>query len=303
MIGGPSPGNKLAKAQTIIRRVASLRQWAADRRPDVALSHNSYAQIVAARSLRVPAVTAMDFEHQPANHLAFRLANVIVTPEVIPLRVLERKGAVARKLIRYPGLKEQLYLGDFEPDRAVLTRLGLRSRPQILVVVRTPPTRAVYHPSSNPVFMDALRTICGQKEVLCVALTRHPEQTALIERLGLENCIVPSSAIDARSLIFAADLMVGAGGTMTREAALMGIPTWTAFAGATPAVDRWLEDQGLLRRLSDPAELGRLEPRRNAPRTPAELRAKAVGIERVVIDAICAAAGKAAARTLRAESI
>ena len=49
-------------------------------RPHVRALDNSYAQIVAARSLRIPSVTAMDFEHQPANNLAFRLARLSLYP-------------------------------------------------------------------------------------------------------------------------------------------------------------------------------------------------------------------------------
>src|SRR5262245_30198900 len=83
VIGGPSPKGRKAKAQQIARRVNDLRRWAKDVKPDVALSHNSYAQIVAARTLRIPVVTAMDFEHQPANHLAFRLARKVLLPAAL----------------------------------------------------------------------------------------------------------------------------------------------------------------------------------------------------------------------------
>ena len=59
---------------------------------------------------------------------------------------------------------------------------------------------------------------------------------------------------------------------MTREATLMGIPTWTVFAGKTPAVDRWLERRGMLRRLTRAEQVADLAPRRTRPRTPEELR-------------------------------
>src|SRR4051812_9905465 len=62
LIGDASPAARPRKAAALLRRVADLRRWAKGRRPDVALSHNSYAQIVAARSLGLPVVTAMDFE-------------------------------------------------------------------------------------------------------------------------------------------------------------------------------------------------------------------------------------------------
>jgi hypothetical protein len=283
VIGGESPRGRASKVVTLCERIVDLRRWAAKLRPDVALSHNSYAQIVAARSLRIPAVTAMDFEHQPANHVAFRLATTVLVPEMLPPDVIRRQGASPAKVVRYPGLKEELYIGDFKPDHAILAKVGVDPRPPIVAVARTPPTRAVYHSSSNPLFEPALRTVCSQDGVVCVVLTRHPEQIAAIEGLGLRNCIVPANAIDSRSLVYAADVMIAAGGTMTREAAIMGIPTWTLFAGKTPAVDVWLERQGMLQRLARPEQLADLSPRRADPRTPDELSARGRAIEQLFV--------------------
>ena len=273
-------------------RIADLRRWARRVRPDVALSHNSYAQIVAARSLRIPAVTAMDFEHQPANHVAFRLATRILVPEMIEVDAIRRQGATPGKVVQYPGLKEELYIGDFEPDREILAKVSAEPRPRIVAVARTPPTRALYHGSSNPLFEAALGTVCSQPGVLCVVLTRHPEQIAAIEALGLPNCVLPRAAIDSRSLVYAADLMIGAGGTMTREAAVMGIPTWTLFAGKTPAVDEWLERRGMLSRLTRAEQLADLTPRRSSPRTPDELHQRATALVDVLVRETLAAAGE-----------
>jgi len=291
VIGGVSPRRRLAKVATLSERIAGLRRWAAAAKPDVALSHNSYAQIVAARTLGIPAVTAMDFEHQPANHLAFRLATTVVVPEALPSEVIQRQGAAGAKVVRYSGLKESLYVGDFEPDPEIVGKLGLVQRPRVLAVARTAPTRAVYHGSSNPLFEATLRTICSQEGVVCVVLTRHVEQIAAIERLGLGNCIVARRALDSRSLVYAADVMIGAGGTMTREAALMGIPTWTLFAGKPPAVDLFLERRGMLQRLTRAEQLARLEPRRAEPHTIEKLREQGGRLEYILVREIVAAAG------------
>jgi hypothetical protein len=290
VIGGVSPRRRLAKVATLSERIAGLRRWAAAAKPDVALSHNSYAQIVAARTLGIPAVTAMDFEHQPANHLAFRLATTVVVPEVLPSDVIQRQGAAGAKVVRYSGVKEALYVGDFEPDSQIVSKLGLGRRPRILAVARTAPTHALYHGSSNPLFETMLRTICTQEGVVCVVLTRHVGQIAAIERLRLNNCIVARHALDARSLVYAADVMIGAGGTMTREAALMGIPTWTLFAGQTPAVDLWLERRGMLRRLVRAEQLARLEPRRAEPCTTEKLRERGGRLEYILVRETVAAA-------------
>ena len=93
VIGGPSPPGRAAKGGSMLERVRALASWARRERPDVALSHNSYAQIVAARLLRIRVVTAMDYEHQPANHLAFRLADTVLLPAALESSRLRALGA------------------------------------------------------------------------------------------------------------------------------------------------------------------------------------------------------------------
>ncbi len=181
-------------------------------------------------------------------------------------------------------------MGDFEPDPRILARIGLTSRPKVLVVARTPPTRAIYHDADHPLFTRALATACAQDGVACVVLARHPEQIAAVEALALPNCIIPRDPVDSRSLMYAADLVLGAGGTMTREAALLGVPTWTMFAGRTPAVDAWLERAGSLHRLRDAAQLQSLKPRQAAPRSLGELLDRAEEIEQVIVSSTLATA-------------
>ena len=294
VIGADSPPHRVGKARASAARVRLLRRWARARRPDVALSHNSYDQIVAATSLRIPVVTAMDFEHQPANHLAFRLANTILLPEVLSVSLVRRQGASAGKVRHYPGLKEELYLGDFEPEPEILARCGVgRPNGTLVVVARTPPSRAAYHRFGNPLFVEALRAVDAHPSARTVVLARYPEQHAELAALGLRNCIVPREALDARSLMYAADLVIGAGGTMTREAALLGVPTVSVYAGAPPAVDRWLEGQGLLRRVSDAGELGPLRRRTAEPVPLEQLRRRAEALVDVFVETVVdAAAGR-----------
>ena len=273
VIGGESPRGRVAKAAALGKRVRDLSRWCRARRPDVAVSHNSYAQIVAAKACRVPAVTAMDFEHQPANHLAFRLARTVLLPEAMQGLDLARAGATAAKVRFYPGLKEEVYLGGFEPDVSVVERLGIdRRRTSVLIVARTPPSRALYHGSDNPAFVQALRTGAAIPGSRVVVLARHPEQRAELEQLNLGNLVIPSAAVDSRSLLYAADLVIGAGGTMTREAALLGTRTVTVFAGRPPAVDLWLERRGRLLRLTSSDQLRSLARSGGAAHDPQQLR-------------------------------
>ena len=260
LIGGPSPKGRRAKARTMVQRVLELRRWARAADPDVALSHNSYGQIVAARQLGIPVVTAMDFEHQPANHLAFRLARTVLLPAALERCGLGRQGATARKTRFYGGLKEELYLADFQPDAGLVGRLGVElADGGTLVVARPAPDLAAYHSFENPLFARCVKHVLRDPRTTVVVLPRHPGQRAALAELG-PRCIVAERAVDSRSLMSQADLMIGAGGTMTREAALLGVPTVSIFAGRRPAVDLWLEQRGLLRVLRDVDDLPPVQP-------------------------------------------
>ncbi len=171
-----------------------------------------------------------------------RLARAVVVPELIPPERLARYGA-RRKLRRYPGLKEEYYLADFDPDDAVLGELRIdRSEP--LVVVRTPPEVSLYHRFENSLFVEVLERLRGTQAVV---LPRTAEQRRdLLARGGL---LVPERAIDAQSLVALADLVISAGGTMNREAVALGTPVYTTFEGRLGAVDEHLIREGRLRRL------------------------------------------------------
>jgi predicted glycosyltransferase len=276
LIGGETPQEPARKARAIVGRMLDLRIWAKEAQPQVALSHNSYAQIAAARALRIPAVTAMDYEHQPSNHLAFRLASTILLPEALPRAAVARQGATRAKTRFYPGLKEEITLEGFEPETDILEQVGVMREPGIAVVItRPPPSRAIYHRHGNDLYLEALLVLGEQSHLRVVALPRHVEQRRLLEGLGIDNLLIPERAVDARSLMYAADLVIGAGGTMTREAAVLGAPTFTAFGGRPAAVDAWLEARGALRRLLSPRDVADVRPRTTPPPVVEELRSRA----------------------------
>jgi predicted glycosyltransferase len=251
----------------------------------VAFSHGSYAQIVAARLAGVPAVTMMDYEHQPANHLSFRLARIVLVPEIFPGRELQLEGA-GRKAWRYAGFKEELYLADLSPDPGVLDELGVDPA-RVIATFRPPPEGALYHRAGNRRF-DELVGEALAADAQVVLLARSAEQAA---RYRARGAIVPARAVDASSLLALSDLTVGAGGTMTRESALLGTPTYTVFAGELAAADRALIEDGRLVDLRDPSTRPAFQKRSSAPSPPERERADAIG-ERVV-SAIYAAARRA----------
>ncbi|MDQ3240771.1 MAG: DUF354 domain-containing protein [Actinomycetota bacterium] len=263
-IGRHRGERRTSKALGLAQRALALARWARRRRFDRALGHGSNDVTVAAALLRVPSATAFDYEWARVQHTVnCRLARAVVVPDAIPPERLAPYGASPRKLRRYAGLKEEYYLADFEPDRAVLDELGIDPA-EPLAVVRTPPEVSLYHRFESPLFAQVLERLRGTQTVV---LPRTPEQRArLAARDGL---IVPERAIDAQSLVAHADLMVSAGGTMNREAVALGTPVFTTFAGRLGAVDERLVAEGRLRRL-EAAEQIVLE--RRAPAVQSRIR-------------------------------
>jgi len=246
------------KAGNLIGRAWSLASWARKQRFDLAVSHNSYSQILAARALRMKTVTLMDYEHQPANHVAFRLASRIIVPASFPASQLRRFGAGVSKVRRYHGTKEDIYLADFHPDpefQARLSELGVNPD-NVLVLMRPPAVEALYHRFQNTLFDEALEKLLKDENLRVLLLPRNEHQRT--EFSGRERLIVPPTPLPGADLIAASDLVISAGGTINREAAALGVPVASIYAGKWAAVDEQLLNEGRLLRISGPTDLDRL---------------------------------------------
>jgi predicted glycosyltransferase len=233
----------------------ALRQWDRGRDFDLALAHGSHELTMTARRLGIPSATTFDYEWAWLQHqLGCRAATRVVVPDSIPADRLARYGATPPKLQQYPGLKEEYYLADFEPNAAVLADWQIDPA-RVLVVLRPPPDVSLYHRHSNPLFPQTLEHLGRLEDVHAFVIPRTEEQRDFVKSLALPSVIVPERAVDAQSLIAFADLVVSAGGTMNREAAALGVPVYTTYGGRLGGVDEDLIRQGRLRPLTDPRAL------------------------------------------------
>jgi uncharacterized protein len=278
VVGGHGGAGLMGKASNLAGRVRALRRFAKSSSPSVAVSHNSYAQAVAGRSLGIPVVTAMDYEFQPANHLAFRCASLVMVPDVFPLDVLDRQGARLAKVWRYHGLKEEIALAGFAPNAGYLRHAGVLRQDftddtRVVIVVRPPADMALYHRFENPLFAELLgklEQLRREDRAAVVLLARTPAQATSLESGGFGDLLWKGDALDGRQLISAADAVVSAGGSMNREAAVLGTPAYSIYAGKLAAVDRALVAEGRLTLLRSPADVSALQfakkPTAPAPR-------------------------------------
>jgi predicted glycosyltransferase len=255
VLGRHGGRSRWRKASAMASRLGALRTWAKPRNFDVALAHGSHELTMTARRLGVPSSTTFDYEFAWLQHqLGCRAATKVVVPAAIPPERLARYGARPPKLLQYPGLKEEYYLSDFEPDEAVLGEWEIDPG-RVLVVLRPPPDVSLYHRHSNPLFPLTLRHLAERDDVHAVVLPRTEAQREYVRSLELPSVIVPEHAVDAQSLIALSDVVVSAGGTMNREAAALGVPVYTTYGGRLGGVDEELIREGRLVPLSDPRAL------------------------------------------------
>jgi predicted glycosyltransferase len=221
-------------------RVWELLKFLKPQKIDVAVSQSSFHSPVVARLLGVRSIYMNDNEHAMGNVPSFLAANTIMVPEFLSMEALRKQWANPKKVERYPGVKEGIYLWELDqrlqalPPRAPKARKTVYVRPE-------PWTAQYYQGSSN--FLDEL--LAGlAKEVDVVLLPRGKEQGKHYKGERFAGIRVIDTALDIADIAPDCDLFIGAGGTMTREMAVLGIPTISVYQDALLDVDRYLIEQG-----------------------------------------------------------
>ena len=215
-------------------------------KPALAISHGSRSQLIVAKLLGIPSVTIGDYEFSKL--FAVVRPDWLIVPQVIPDEAVKRFKS---QVLKYPGIKEDVYVPQFKPHRPTANEFGL-SGEHVVVTIRPPATEAHYHvPESDELFEEVLNYLGERQDVRMVILPRNKKQGDAIRRARPDlfcggKTMIPESVIDGLNLIWHSDLVISGGGTMNREAAAMGVPVYSIFRGQIGAVDRYLAANGRL---------------------------------------------------------
>ncbi len=224
-------------------------------KPALALSHGSRSQLITSRLLGIPSVIIGDYEFSKI--FAVVRPECLIVPQVIPDEALQ---SFAVPLLKYPGIKEDVYAHRFHPDPALAGELGLDTE-KLVVTIRPPATEAHYHvPESDRLFEAVLDFLGKHAEVKIVLVPRNQSQASQIRALkphlfASGQAVIPDRVVDGLNLIWHSDLVISGGGTMNREAAALGVPVYSIFRGKIGAVDRYLAAQGRLTLIESPEQL------------------------------------------------
>ena len=228
----------------------TMKSWG----PDVSFGHSSRALPIASWLMGVPTLTMYDYEW--INSTLFNLfCTRILLPKVIGSARVDEAGIKGNKVEFYNGLKEELYVAGRKLAPKDLNELGLKPD-KIKILLRPPATTAHYHnPESEQLLARLLELLLPRKDVQIVVIPRTPDQLELFPADQGAEIIVPQRVFDGPGMIAACDMVISGGGTMVREAAVLGVPAYSYFRGKTGNVDHWLEEEGRLVLLTSPAEV------------------------------------------------
>jgi predicted glycosyltransferase len=194
--------------------------------------------------LRIPSMLIMDYEF--VNLWTFH-PNWLMVPDVITDGAVEARG----RIMKYPGIKEDVYVPSFRPDPCIRAELGIRDD-DFVVTLRPPANEAHYHnPASEALLEAVFRLLGSRQDIKVILLPRNQGQEESIRNLweGLFSAgriVVPARAVDGLNLIWHSELVISGGGTMNREAAALGVPVYSIFRGRIGAVDQYLAGLGRL---------------------------------------------------------
>lgn len=256
LIGRHYGKNTLLKIVGLCMRALQLVPTTKQERPALSVSHGSRSQLIVSKLLGIPCVMIGDYEF--ATLFAVVRPEWIIVPEVIPDAALDSSKS---RVLKYPGIKEDVYAPRFIPNPDIRKTLGLGDN-RIIVTVRPPATEAHYHvPQSDELFEEVLDYLAGVPDVKMVLLPRNDRQADAIrearpELFRSDKITIPNHVVDGLNLVWYSDLVISGGGTMNREAAALGVPVYSIFRGRIGAVDRYLASSGRLTLIEDTSQVG-----------------------------------------------
>jgi hypothetical protein len=241
VVGRYNPKSLLTRLKEGTRRQLLFCKIFEKNIPDIAISHGSVDQCRVAFGLGKPIICTLDTPYAEAvNRLTLPLANYIIASKAIPIKAL-RVYHVKGEIVRFDGVDEVAWIKDFKP----IMRYNF-GKP--LIVVRQIEEKAVY--TKETVDMAALaRNLRKLGNV--VFLSRY-------HRKRIRGITVPKEFVDSASLMAQADLFIGAGGTITREAALQGTPAIVVNAFRKQHVNDFLARKGFPIFRTEPSKVPRL---------------------------------------------
>lgn len=217
-------------------RVLQLKNYLKKMKPDLAVSQSSFHSPVVAKLLHIPSIYTNDNEHALGNLPSFLCATEILIPENLSIDKVAGRGVPRKKFKNYPGVKEGIYL--WRKGEKIQQKRYENSKQTVEIFIRPEPLTAQYYNGSQN-FLDSTIEELQHKYKITV-LPRDATQLEHYRQKKFANLYVAEKPLSFDTIAEQCTLFIGAGGSMTREMAILGIPTISVYQDELLEVDNYL---------------------------------------------------------------
>jgi predicted glycosyltransferase len=236
VVGKYSPATLFSRLEESAARIIQFSKLFRDNPPDIAIAHQSVELCRTAFGWGIPIILTADTPHAKAvNKLTIPFAYTLVVSEALPKRFL--KKYCPDNIIRFKGVDETAWIKDLKPSKNSDFK-------KPLIVIRESETKAAY----------AL-----EKDDRTLQIARKLE--ALGNVILLKRYSGKKEFVDSARIVTNADLVVSAGGTIAREAALQGVPSIVISELGRTYVNTYLARKGFPIFMSDARKVLKLAKR------------------------------------------
>ncbi len=254
---GRHGGNVLSeKLLASTERIRDLIPIFIKTKPDICISFSSPECSRVSYGLGIPHICISDSPHAVAvSKLSIPLSEKLISPKMIHKDNWTRYGINKEKIVQYNALDPWVWLKDFNPDYKILDKIGLNENHPI-VTIRLAEEYASYllgNKSEKNISMEKLakKLTSENKDIQVVIIPRYLNQIEKFKEIQNNKIIIMDSIVDGPSLLYYSNVFIGAGGTMSAEAALLGIPTFSCFPGKSYIIEQYLIEKGLIKRVTN----------------------------------------------------
>jgi predicted glycosyltransferase len=257
-VGSHGGADRYDKLREGARRTYELAQAIKQFEPDVAITFSSPEGSRVAFGLGIAHISFNDSPHAEAvAKLTIPLTHKLYCPWVIPRSAWLGYGIVKKNIVPYRALDPAAWLKHPDNDNDDVAEVNQDKKKMILI--RLEESKASYIADKK---VSATKMIDSFVDKLwqsanIVVLCRYEDQIAEVKSRYGDKVQVLTDVVDGIALVKSTHLFVGAGGTMTAEAALLGKPT-ISIAPVHYYVEEYLVKSGLAKRAINPSSLVRL---------------------------------------------
>ncbi|MCU0385047.1 MAG: DUF354 domain-containing protein [Flavihumibacter sp.] len=223
-------------------RVNQLRKFLKNKKIDLAVSQSSFHSPIVAKLLGIPSIYTNDNEHAMGNIPCFMFANLVLIPENLPVEKIVKKGGSAKRTKQYPGVKEGIYL--WQKGEQIHAARKQNPPDNKTIYVRPEPLTAQYYKGGLNFLDSTLEAL--QDRFSITILPRDKTQLEHYRQSKFSGIRVPDKPMHFDQIAKECSLFIGAGGSMTRELAILGIPTISVYQDELLEVDKFLLEEGIM---------------------------------------------------------